>query len=69
MDIRYNFHVLSRILKRKIELVWIEEAIYYPDYTTREYKSFIVKNKLNGKCIEVVYEKEKYINVKTAYWV
>ncbi len=70
MDIVYTLHAEEQIQQRKIESVWVEETIKSPDYTKRKKPNkYIVKKKLNGKSIEVVYVKEKYIKVVTVYWL
>jgi len=69
MNIVYTKHALKRIKFRKIEEIWVEEAIKYPSSTKREGNRYFVRKKLNGKTIEVVCIKEKDINIKTTYWV
>ncbi len=70
MDIIYTIHAEEQIQERKIERVWVEETIKGPDYTKRKKPNkYIVKKKLNGKSIEVVYVKERYIKVVTVYWL
>ena len=60
MDIIYTLHAEEQIKERKIHKVWAEEAIKGPDYTTRKKPNkYIIKKKLNGRSIEVVYVKEK----------
>jgi len=62
-------HAKQRIREKKIELVWIEEAIKYPDKIEKEFGLYYNRKKLNGLTIEVVYEKEKYIKIITVYLV
>ena len=70
MDIFYSLHAEEQIEERKIEKVWIEEAIKSPDYTEKKRTNkYIVGKKLNGSSIEVVYVKEKHIKVVTVYWI
>ena len=69
MDIRYTFHAKQKIEGRKLEKVWIEETIKYPDYTKREGRKYYVTKKLNGMTLRVVYTKENYINIITLYWI
>ena len=69
MDIRYSDHAIGRLMFRKMEKIWIEEAIQHPSILRRIGNKFFAQKKLNGLTIEVVYTKEKYISVKTAYWV
>lgn len=70
MDIIYSIHAEEQIQERKIEKLWIEETIKSPDYIKRNKPNkYIIKKKLNGRSIEVVYVKEKYIKVVTVYWI
>ncbi len=69
MNILYTNHAKEQIEDRKIEKIWVEEAIKSPDTTKHvKYKYYITK-KLNGKTLKVVYTKEKYIKVITTYFV
>ncbi|MBS3145408.1 DUF4258 domain-containing protein [Candidatus Woesearchaeota archaeon] len=50
--------------------MWIEDTIKTPDSTKRKKPNkYIVKKKLNGRPIEVVYIREKHIKVVTIYWI
>ncbi len=69
MRIIYTLHAEGQIKERKIELVWIEEAINYPDQTKRVGNKFYVIKKLNGKRIKVVFVKEKFIKLVTSYFI
>ena len=69
MEIRYTFHAKLMIKERKIEQVWVEETINSPNKSERELGKYYARKKLNGKSIEVVYTKEKYIKVITSYWI
>ena len=69
MEIRYTFHAKIMIKERKIEQVWVEETIKSPNKSERGFGKNYARKKLNGKSIEVVYMKEKYIKVITAYWI
>ncbi len=70
MEISYSSHAEEQIEIRKILKVWVEEAIKSPDKTEREGSNkYVVKKKLNGRSIEVVYVREKYIKVVTIYWI
>ena len=69
MEIRYTFHAKIMLKERKIQQVWVEETIKSPNKSEREFGKYYARKKLNGKSIEVVYMKEKYIKVITAYWI
>ena len=69
MKIIYTRHALYTLKKRKIEQVWIEEAIKFPDKLEKEFGKYYARKKLNGLSIEVAFEKIKYIKVITAYWI
>ena len=68
MKLVYTNHAEYSIKKRKIEKIWIEEAIKSPDKVEKEFGKFYARKKLNGFSIEVIYEKKRYIKVITAYW-
>lgn len=69
MKIAYTEHAEYSISKRKIERVWIEEAIKSPDLLYKDEGKYYAQKKLNNHQIEVVYVKEKYIKVITVYWL
>ncbi len=69
MEIIYTLHAEEQVKERKIELVWIEEAINSPDQTKRVGNKFYVVKKLNGKRIKVVFVKERFIKVITSYFI
>ena len=61
MHIIYTNHVRFSMKERNIEKVWVEEAIQSPDLIEKEFEKYYARKKLNGKIIEVVYEKKTYI--------
>jgi len=70
MYLIFTNHAREQIEERKIIMVWVKEAIKWPDYTKRiSSNNYIVTKKLNGRSIEVVYIKERYIKVLTVYWL
>lgn len=69
MEIVYTIHAKDSIEKRKIEKVWVEEAIKSPDGLSDDGEKYYARKKLNGLSIEIVYSKERYIRVITVYWV
>ncbi len=68
MKIKYTIHAEYTISTRKIEKLWVEEALKSPDKIEKEFNRCYARKKLNGLSIEKVYEKKKYIKVITAYW-
>ena len=69
MDIIFTEHAKDRIKKRKITKDEIINTIKYPEkIRKREGKYYAQKDIERGK-IEVVYEKDKYINIITVYWI
>ena len=68
MKIVFTGHVLYKMRKRKVEKVWVADAIRYPDMTSTDNNKYRVMKKLNGKTLEVIYSKEKYIKVITVFW-
>lgn len=69
MEIRYTAHSEEQIKERKLEKVWVEETIRYPDKTASLGKKYFVIKRLNGGILKVVYVKESYIKVITAHWL
>ncbi len=69
MDIVFTDHAKNRIRKRKIKKEEVIDAIDYPDKIHKlEGKYYSQKDLRRGK-IEVVYQKDKYINVITVYLI
>ncbi len=67
MEIMYTPHAEMQIERRKLEKVWIEEAIRSPDIIKREGNKFYVIKRLNGITIKVVYVRVKHIKVITIF--
>lgn len=67
MEIKYTYHARIQIARRRLEIIWIEETIKYPDTTKKEGYKIYARKKLNGITIEVIYVKANYIKVITAY--
>ena len=66
----YEDHAVERMKKRKISEVWIIETLRYPNTIKQFGNKYIVNKKINGHTLEVVYFKQqKYIKIKTLYWV
>jgi len=69
MEIIYTEHARDQIKERKLEKIWVEEAIKFPDEKRHKgIKSHAIK-KINGVKIKVVYVKEKYIKVVTVFLI
>ncbi len=69
MQIIFTNHAISRLKKRKITLEEAELAIKNPDNTRKEEGKYLSIKNIGRAKIEVVYEKDKYINVLTIYYV
>ena len=69
MQIIFTEHAINRLKKRKITLEEAELAIKNPDKTRKEGGKYIAKKDIGRARIEVVYEKDKYINVLTIYYI
>ncbi|MDP4012854.1 MAG: DUF4258 domain-containing protein [Candidatus Nanoarchaeia archaeon] len=69
MRIIYTNHAKFKIEKLKIPRVWIEETFKSPDLIITFGDKFIINRKLNGKTLEIVYIKAKYIRVVTLYFL
>lgn len=69
MKIIYTPHAEEQINERKIEKVWVEDAIKSPDETKIKGKKVYVIKKLDGKTLKVVYVKEKLIKVITSFFL
>lgn len=69
MEIVYTAHAEQQIKDRKIQQIWIDETIKYPNFTTHDRDKYYAIKKLNGKTLKVVFVKEKYIKVITSYFI
>lgn len=70
MRIIYTKHAQEQIEERKINYLWVENTIKNPDFTERRVLTkYLARKKLNGKSLEAVYVKERYIKIITVYWV
>lgn len=67
MRIVFTLHAILQIEERKLNNLWVEETIKYPDVLKREDNKYYAIKKLNGLKLKVVYVKEKYIKVVTTY--
>lgn len=70
MEIRLTYHAMKKADIKGILLIWIEEAIKYPDITIKiKENKYVVRKMVSKIALEVVYIKENYIKVVTVYWV
>jgi len=69
MEFFYTYHAQEQIKERKILRIWVEESIKTPDETKRYRNKVYVVKKLNGKTLKVIYTKEKYIKIITAFFI
>ena len=69
MDIVFTDHAKNRIKKRKISEEEVINAIKNPDKIEEIYGKYYVQKNIGKGKIEVVYEKDKYINVVTVYYL
>ena len=69
MEIIFSFHAKEQIKERKIQLVWAEETIKYPDEIIKENNKYYAIKKLNGKTLKIIYIKERYIKVITLFFI
>ncbi len=69
MQIIFTKHAIGRLKKRKITLEEAEFAIKNPDKTRKEEGKYLSSKNIGRAKIEVVYEKDKYINVLTVYYI
>ena len=69
MKIFYTNHAKDKLKRRKIEKIWVEETIKYPDYYIKVKHKHNAIKKLNGRTLKVVYVKEKHIKIITLFFV
>lgn len=69
MDIVYTNHAEDQITERKIEKIWVEEAVKWPHHIQRDGDKYSVIRKLNGFTLQVIYVKERYIKIITAFFI
>jgi hypothetical protein len=67
MKIIFTEHAKFRMKKRHITKEEIINAINYSDKTLKKAGKFYAQKNIGRATIEVVYEKDKYINIITVY--
>ena len=55
--------------KRGITKDEVIQTISYPDITSKQKGKYFVQKNIGRAKIEVVYEKDKYLNVITVYYI
>jgi hypothetical protein len=69
MKIILTQHIKDRIKKRKITENEVTQTIISPEKLTKKEGKYYAQKNIGRGNIEVVYEKETYINVITVYWI
>ena len=69
MDIVFTDHAKNRIKKRKIKEQEVIDAINNPEKIYQDEGKYYVQKDLSRGKIEIVYQKDKYINIITVYWI
>lgn len=69
MKFQYTEHAKEQIQERRIEKIWVEETINFPDITKNDGHKYYVIKKLNGKTLKVIFVKERYIKIITCYFI
>jgi len=69
MEVRFTKHIKDRMKRRQISEEEIIRAIKNSNKTSKIGKKFYAQKDIGRAKIEVVYEKDKYINIVTAYYI
>lgn len=69
MKIIFTEHAKNRIKKRKITEDEVINTIKYPKKIEKKKQKYYAEKDIGRGRVEVVYEKDKYINVITVYWI
>lgn len=69
MKIVFTKHAEDRMKKRKITEDEVVNTINFSDKTYKRQDNFYAHKNIGRATIEVVYEKDKYINVITVYYI
>lgn len=69
MDVIFTDHAKKRIKKRKIKEEEVIKVIENPQKSYKSEGKYYSQGDLGRGKIEVVFEKDKYINVITVYWI
>ena len=69
MIIEFEDHSNKRLNERRVERIWVEDTIKWPDRIKRYGKKFHAIKRFNNNILKVIYTREKHINIKTVYWL
>lgn len=69
MEIIFTNHCLERMVFRKITRQEVLLAIFFPDKILKKNSKYFVRKNIQRAIIEVVFEREKYINIITVYYL
>jgi len=69
MEVIFTEHAKERLEKRKITKEEVIIAIKNPEKIVKRHGKYYAKKNIGRANIEVIFEKEKYIKVITAYYV
>ncbi len=69
MKIIFTEHIKERMEKRHISEEEILSALKYPDKVAKKGGKYIAEKNIGRAKIEVVYEKDRYINIVTVYYI
>lgn len=69
MEFEFTLHAKEQIKERKLKVEEVINAIKNPDKTEYEYGKYYSQKDIGRGIIEVVYKKDKYINIITVYWL
>lgn len=69
MEIKFTLHSKERMKKRRISEEEVLMTIENPDKIIKKKGNYYSQKNIGRAKIEVVYEKDKYINVITLYYI
>ena len=69
MEVRFTKHIKDKMKRRQISEEEIIRAIKNSNKTSKIGKKFYAQKDIGRAKIEVVYEKDKYINIITVYCI
>ena len=69
MEVTFTKHAEERMKRRNITKEEIINTISYPKKVLKRGELYYARKNIGRATIEVVYEKDKYINVVTVYYL
>ena len=69
MEVRFTKHIKDKMKRRQISEEEIIRAIKNSNKTSKIGRKFYAQKDIGRAKIEVVYEKDKYINIITVYCI